>query len=125
MNWKAIIIYGACLSIADFAVGFAAGFFGAKPLFSAWDLASFVICTALFAHLAIRNRVRPLAHACLVLAFYGVIWLALAALELALLGSVPPLLLIGLDWLGLIVSMAIGISIGSALRPAPGSPREA
>ena len=117
MNCKEVIVYGTCLSISQIAAGFASGFFGASPPFSAWDLASIVICTAVFAHLATRNRVRPFAHACLALAFYGIIWLALAALASGFLGSVSPQL-IGLEWLGLLVAMAVGVSIGSAIRPA-------
>ena len=124
MNWKIIIAYGACLSIAQITAGFAAGFFGTTSLFSAWDLASFVICTLLFAHLATRNRYRPVVHACLALVFYAVISLALAALTSDFLGKVPTTL-IGLEWLGLIISMVIGVSIGRALRHAPASPREA
>jgi hypothetical protein len=121
VNWKAIVIYGIGLSITQIAIGFAAGFFGANSLLSVWDLASFAMCTALFVHLAIRHKNRPLTHACLALAFYGGIWLALAALVSGFLSSVPPLL-IGLEWLGLVVSMAVGLSIGKAIRHAPGEP---
>ena len=124
MNWKAIIIYGTCLSVAQIVLGFLSGLFGASSLLSAWNLASLVICTALFTLLAARIRVRTFAHACLTLGFYGVISLVLTALVSAFLGNVPPLF-IALEWLELIVSLAVGLSIGSAIRSKRATPREA
>ena len=122
MNWKRIIIYGACLSAVQIGAGFAAGLFRTASVFSAWDVASLVLCTFLFAKLAIRDR--PLAHACLVLAFYAVISIVMAAFTTRFLSGVPATL-IALEWLGIIFSMAIGLSIGRALLQAPGIKREA
>ena len=124
MNWKAISGYGACLSITQISLGVAAGFFDASSQLSVWDFLSFVIATALFTLLTIRNKDRPLLHAVLSLAFYGVISLAFAALISGFLGKASPLLT-GLEWLGLIISMAIGVIIGKVFGPRQGEPREA
>jgi len=123
MNWKSILAHAAALFLFEYSVGFASGLFDLGGLVNAWNLLSFLLCAALFAHLALRVSQRRLAHACLVLVVYA----ALATVAAALL---PPrltgeaTLFVILEWLQLLATAACGLLVGRRLRRTSGPLRQ-
>ena len=117
MNWRKVLTYAACLFVADWTIGIADGYLfpGNRALFSAGDAVSFVVSAAIFAHLAIRQYVRPLSHAFLASIICCAASFALGTALSGLFGSVPFLLVV-FGWLGLIAAMLVGVSIGSVFR---------
>ncbi|MBB5886015.1 hypothetical protein DYQ93_18600 [Xanthomonas sp. LMG 8992] len=117
MNWKSILAYAALLFLPQCGVGFLSGFFDLGGLVNAWTLLSFLLCAALFAHLALRVAQHRLAHACLVLVVYA----ALSDMLMRLLPSDPtdePALFVIVEWLHLLASATSGLLVGWQLRRA-------
>jgi len=117
INWREIITYGFCLFIAQVSFGFAVGFFfpHVGVPFHAGDIASFLVCLAIFAHLASRHSSRPFFHACLALGFYYALSLPFDATIWALLGGVPISLMVQ-ELLSLIAAMLAGVGLSYVLR---------
>ncbi|MDQ1091508.1 hypothetical protein QE400_000921 [Xanthomonas sacchari] len=114
MNWKSILAYAALLFLFQCGVGFLSGLFDLGGLVNAWTLLSFLLCAALFAHLALRVAQHRLAHACLALVVYAAVDVV-AALLLPGLGEVPTMFVI-LEWLQLLSSTGCGLLIGWLFR---------
>lgn len=117
MNWRRILAYGVLLFVAQWTIGIADGFFFPRQsgLFPGLGLVSFFACMAIFAHLAYRQKIRPLAHGSLALIAYCAASLALGDALSNLLGSIPVLRL-ALEWLSLVVAMLAGVAMGSVFR---------
>jgi hypothetical protein len=122
MNWRKILAYGAYLFVAQWTIGMADGYLfpGNRALFSfsAGDAASLIVSAAIFAHLAIRQYVRPLSHAFLALLICCAASYALGTALSSVLGSVP-FLVVALGWLSFLVAMLAGVSIGNVFRRRP------
>ena len=124
INWSKILIYASVLFFAQFAIGFAEGWFSPGVidtshiqivlLFVLSTLTSFVVCTALFAHMAIYQANRPYLHAGLSLVLYGAAFFGLSVILKPLLGSAPTLL-IYFGWLTDITGLLAGVFIGRAI----------
>ncbi|MDV0438645.1 hypothetical protein [Xanthomonas sacchari] len=111
MNWKAILAYTALLFLFQCGTGFASGFFDPLGWIDAWNVLSFLLCAALFAHMTQRVTQHHLAHACLILAIYAVIADLLAALLPPDTTGEPTLFVI-LEWVQLLASAGVGLLVG-------------
>jgi len=120
MNWGTIAKYAATLLIAELAIGFVASssiatdaFAGIRSLLLS-SAASFLICGAIFAHLAARQPIRPFAHAWAALitqaAAAFVVWWVLARWADSSLSF-----LIVFEWLVLIGALLVGTWTGIRL----------
>ena len=124
INWCKILIYGSVLFFAQFAIGFAEGWFSPGVndtnhikivlLFVLSTLTSLFVCTSIFAHMAIYQASRPYLHACLSLFLCGAAFFGLSAVLEPLLGSAPTLL-IYFGWLTDITGLFAGVLIGRAI----------
>ncbi|MCI2244331.1 hypothetical protein L3067_06870 [Xanthomonas sp. PPL568] len=115
MNWKAILAYTALLFLFQCGTGFASGFF---DRINAWNVLSFLLCAALFAHMTQRVTQHRLAHACLILAIYAVVADLLAALLPPDTTGEPTLFVI-LEWVQLLASAGFGLFVGWLFRRRP------
>lgn len=125
INWTRIIIYAACLFLAQLAIGFSEGWLtpgteGGDRLelvrwFAASSLVSLVVCISIFGHMGYRQVPRPFLHAGLTMAIYGVLSSVLAIALSTRLGGFP-VLLVSLEWLTLAVAAIVGVIIGIAVR---------
>ncbi|WP_440985257.1 hypothetical protein ACM9XA_14575 [Xanthomonas sacchari] len=117
MNWKAILAYTALLFLFQWGTGIASGLFDPLGWINAWTLLSFLLCAALFAHLALRVAQHRLAHACLILVIYA----AFADVLVALLPpdmTDEPAMFVALEWLQLLASAGLGLLVGWVFRRA-------
>lgn len=117
MNWKSILAYAALLFLFQCGVGFLSGFFDLGGLVNAWTLLSFLLCAALFAHLALRVAQHRLAHACLVLVVYAAVSDMLMMLLPSDLTDEPAFFVV-MEWLQLLAAAAFGLLAGWQLRRA-------
>ncbi|WP_369935358.1 hypothetical protein [Xanthomonas tesorieronis] len=119
MNWSKVFKYACTLLGVQFALGLAEGFFFPESTtdiaFLLLDAAvSFLVCTALFAHLSVRQPVKPLTHAWAVL-FLQVALAMLFALTLKRWLGMPSPLLLALEWLVLVCALLAGSALGANL----------
>lgn len=121
MNWRKIGKYAGGLLFAQFVIGFFEGFYF-RPSVAALlgaAAASFVVCGAIFTHLAAHQPLRPFAHACAALllqeAMGSAVWLLLALALPDWLGTLPGLRII-LGWFVLGCALAAGITLGINLQ---------
>ena len=130
MNWAKITKHAASLLIVQVAIGFVEASFTPKNvnahtyLLLGSAIASFVVCGAIFAHLAARQASQPLAHAWLTL----ILQVVAASLLLQALADWPgstPLLLVALEWLVLICALLAGTAVGSHVRRSTEQPADA
>ena len=130
MNWAKITSHAAALLIVQVAIGFIEASFTPKQanghtyLLLGSALASFVMCGAIFAHLAARQPSRPFSHAWLTLILQAVV-ASLIVQALADWSGNTPLLLVALEWLVLMCALLAGTAIGSQLRRRAGQPADA
>ncbi|MET7143151.1 hypothetical protein M3S04_16065 [Xanthomonas sp. PPL139] len=117
MNWKAILAYAALLFLLQCGVGLLSGLFDLGGLVNAWNFLSFLLCAALFAHLALHVAQHRLAHACLVLVVYAAVADVVAALLPADMTDEPAIFVI-LEWLELLAGAASGLLVGWQIRRA-------
>lgn len=117
MHWKSIFAYAALLFALRCGVGFFSGLFETGGLVNAWTLLSFLLCAALFAHLALRVAQHRLAHACLILVIYAAFADVLAALLPPDMTD-EPAMFVALEWLQLLASAGLGLLVGWVLRRA-------
>lgn len=116
MNWRKIVLYSTALFVAAFAIGFLEGSFEpsvARLLGSA--AASFIVCAAIFAHLAARQPSRQFIHAWAALLLQVVVGSVLAHVLMDWPGSAHPLIIV-LEWFVLVCALAIGTVLGINLR---------
>lgn len=119
VNWYRVVKLALALFVAETTIGFLEGALGPPEaevsLHVAGYIASFVVCSAIFAFFAMRNFARPFVHA----------WLGL--LLQVLMGFVFSLLLpirlddegwalIALEWTLLVAALATGTGIGIGVR---------
>jgi hypothetical protein len=116
LSWGKVVVYASALFLAQLAIGFFEGASApsmARLLSSA--AVSFVVCGAIFAHLAAHQPSRPFVHA----------WCALslqvgagALLTKVLMTGVDSthFVLIALDWVPLIGSLFLGTLLGITRR---------
>jgi hypothetical protein len=124
MNWGKIVIYASLLFFAQMVIGITEGFFspGASSSdpteISYWRILSYltsvIVCTFIFAHMAAHQTVRPFAHACLSLVFYGAASLGVSVAFNVWFGYVPTSRVF-LEWLGLVVALSAGVVVGRAI----------
>ena len=128
MNWSKIAVLAALLFVAQFLVGFFGGFLQQSGSVAFWFLAgpaaSFLLCSTIFAFSAIRNLVKPFAHAWLGLLLHVLAALAFSALLPASLGSTP-WSSVALEWIVLIASLVVGTSVGIKFRTRIGKRSDA
>ena len=130
MNWGKITKYAAVLFVAQVAVGFVTASVSSSDVTSGVALLaisstiSFLVCGAIFAHLAARQPIKPFAHAWAALALQAVAAIVLWQLLAQLAGS-PPSLLIILEWLVLIGALLVGTSIGMPRKNRSGPSADA
>ncbi|MBB5878532.1 MULTISPECIES: hypothetical protein [unclassified Xanthomonas] len=117
MNWKAILAYTALLFLIQCGTGIASGFFDPLGWINAWNLLSFLLCAALFAHMTRRVAQHRLAHACLILAMYAVFADVVAALLPPDMTD-EPAMFFALEWLQLLASTGLGLLVGWVFRHA-------
>ena len=120
MNWLRICSYAACLFLAQWALGLALGLF--SPNSFAWsaagDLVSFLICAAIFAHFAGRQKYRPFLHAVLALLLYCVLSFIVGEALTYFIGSIPLIQLVK-EWLSLIAALLVGVPLAKVLAQKP------
>ncbi|WP_017907692.1 hypothetical protein [Xanthomonas sp. SHU 199] len=117
MHWKSIFAYAALLFVLQCSVGFLSGLFDLGGLVNAWTLLSFLLCAALFAHLALRVVQHRLAHACLILVIYAAFADVLAALLPPDMTD-EPAMFVAVEWLQLLASAGLGLLVGWVFRRA-------
>ncbi|WP_295952115.1 hypothetical protein [uncultured Xanthomonas sp.] len=117
MNWKAILAYAALLFLFQCGAGIASGFFDLFGWINAWNLLSFLLCTALFAHMTRYVVQHRLAHACLILVIYAVVADLLAGLLPSDMTN-EPAMFVALEWLQLLASAGLGLLVGGVFRRA-------
>ena len=125
INWTRIIIYAACLFLAQLAIGFSEGWLtpgteGGDRMelvrwFAASSLVSLVVCLIIFGHMGYRQVARPFLHAGLTMAIYGALSLVLAVTLSTWIGGFS-VLLVSLEWLTLAAASVVGVIIGIAVR---------
>jgi hypothetical protein len=117
LNWTALSALVVTLFLARFATGVIAGmFFPAGSLGQLMGLALlFVLCLAAFAIFAFRHHRRPFLNAAVALGVSIAMGLALAAMYGARVQSFP-WSVVALQWTVLVISMVLGISVGSAAK---------
>lgn len=118
MNWKAIPAYTALLFLFQCGTGIASGLFDPLEWINAWNLLSFLLGAALFAHMSRRVTQHRLAHACLILAIYAVFADVLAALLPPDMTDEPALFVI-LEWVQLLASAGLGLFVGWLFQRRP------
>jgi len=130
VNWGRITKYAAALFVAQVAIGFLEGSFAPADVSAGIVLllisstASFLVCGAIFAHLAARQPAKPFAHAWAALALQAVAAFVLWQLLAYLAGSTPSLLIV-LEWLIVIGALLAGTWIGSSRRRHSGRSADA
>ncbi|WP_267100123.1 hypothetical protein [Xanthomonas sacchari] len=92
-------------------IRFFSGLFEIGGLVNAWTLLSFLLCAALFAHLALRVAQHRLAHACLILVIYAAFADVLAALLPPDMTD-EPAMFVAVEWLQLLASAGLGLLVG-------------
>ncbi|WP_267112604.1 hypothetical protein [Xanthomonas sacchari] len=117
MNWKAILAYTALLFLFQWGTGIASGLFDPLGWINAWNLLSFLLCAALFAHMTRRVAQHRLAHACLILVIYAAFADVLAALLPPDMTD-EPAMFVAVEWLQLLASAGLGLLVGWVLRRA-------
>jgi hypothetical protein len=121
MNWGRVIWYASALFVAGILVGVVEGllFPPSGAVFLGGAVVSFVICGAIFAHLAARQPFRPFIHAWAALlldqAVASAVWLVLAQLAPGWFGSTPWSLIVA-GWLVLVCALEAGTALGISLR---------
>ena len=126
MNWRKVGAYAAVLFAAQFAVGFTEGVLAPVSVstFLASDLASFVACGSIFAHLTANQICKPFTHACLALALQIVVSVAFSKVLDVWLGEIPRSLIV-FEWAVLICILLVGTAAGLSLRRSRGQPADA
>ncbi|WP_129582938.1 hypothetical protein [Solilutibacter tolerans] len=119
MNWSSVVKLALVLFIAQVIAGFLDGLLippgGSLSWYFAGHAASLVVCSAIFAFFAVRNSARAFAHAWLGLLLQALIGLAFSLTLSILLGDLS-WTSIALEWVVLILALAIGTSIGISVR---------
>jgi hypothetical protein len=125
VNWGKITSYALLLFLAGVAIGFiAASFPPSATVLSSRLAAAFVVYTAVYAHLAMRQPARPYLHAWAVFALESLLGvLGLVALTGVVSSATAPLALVGL--LVHIGALAVGTAVGSSLRRHAGQRADA
>jgi len=130
VNWGKIAKYAAALFAAQFAIGLLEGSFSPTgvstgvPVLLLSAAASFVLCGAVFAHLAAHQKFKPFAHAWGALLLHVSVASGLTQVLAGWLGKASPLLL-ALEWLVLVCALVAGTALGSTLRQRVGQPADA
>ena len=100
MNWGKITKYAAILFVAQVAIGFFTASSPSTDLISGIAMlvisstASFLVCGAIFAHLASGQLIKPFAHAWAALVLQAVAAVVLWQILAHLAGSSPSLLIV-------------------------------
>ena len=118
VSWKSIILTAAALLIAQTLVGFFEGAFVTSHQESGFrqfllsSAISFLLATAIFWFMVSRQHQRPILHASMALLIAAIASSALAALMIVLLGTRFHPVLVGAEWLVLLLALAAGTSLG-------------
>jgi hypothetical protein len=126
VNLGTIVKYAATLFAVQFVVGFLQGASFASTIWSlaGSSLASLLACTAVFAHLFIRQANRPLAHAWLTLLLLVGVSILLSCALAPWLGSTPFVLVL-LEWVVVAGALVAGSLVDSKLRSKRRVPADA
>ena len=117
LNWTALSALVVALFLARFTTGVIEGMlFPAGSLGQLMGLSLlFVLCFAAFAIFAFRHHPRPFLNAAVALGVSIAMGLALAAVYGASIQSFP-WSVVAVQWAVMVISMVVGISVGSAAR---------
>jgi hypothetical protein len=122
MNWARVFRYGAVLFAAHLAISLVEGLLtpqgAAAPAlqFMAGKSAAFLVCSALFAHLAYVQSLNPFGHALMALAVDVGAGVMLSSLLLAFGGGRIYHLFVALDYVILVCALIAGTLLGLRLR---------
>ena len=124
MSWSKIVIYAIVVFVAQVMLGLAEGFFSPAATvvnntemtvwFTFSNLTSLIACAAIFAHMATRQKTRPLLHASLSLAIYFAISLAVYVVVWLFLENIHIVFMLS-EWFTLVVAALVGVAIGKII----------